>query len=286
MVRGGLSVAGCRSAWIGVLDETGEALGVLAASFPVEPGGPGGPDPAERRLAAGRGDPYRAAGLAVLGRGRADPLPRAGGDRHRRRRARRGPAGLARPADRRDDAQLRRRGHLRRRRAGADHDAGRAVRAGAGAGPAAGAVARRGAGAAAEHAAQRAARGGRAASWPPATTRRSSRSRSAATGTTWSRCPTAGSRSRSATWSAAASGGDHDGPAAQRAGRARAVRPSRRRGAGRAGAVRPAGRGRPAGHGRVRRCSTRPPAPSGTPAPATRRRWSCAPTAAPSCFER
>jgi PAS domain S-box-containing protein len=40
MVRGGLSVAGCRSAWIGVLDETGEALGVLAASFPVEPGGP------------------------------------------------------------------------------------------------------------------------------------------------------------------------------------------------------------------------------------------------------
>ena len=40
MVRGGLSVAGCRSAWIGVLDDTGEALGVLAASFPVEPGGP------------------------------------------------------------------------------------------------------------------------------------------------------------------------------------------------------------------------------------------------------
>ena len=40
MVRGGLTVAGCRSAWIGVLDETGEALRVLAASFPVEPGGP------------------------------------------------------------------------------------------------------------------------------------------------------------------------------------------------------------------------------------------------------
>ena len=40
IVRGGLSVAGCRSAWIGVLDETGEALGVLAASFPVEPDGP------------------------------------------------------------------------------------------------------------------------------------------------------------------------------------------------------------------------------------------------------
>ncbi len=40
MVRGGLTVAGSRSAWIGVLDETGEALGVLAASFPVEPGGP------------------------------------------------------------------------------------------------------------------------------------------------------------------------------------------------------------------------------------------------------
>jgi PAS domain S-box-containing protein len=40
MVRGGLTVAGSRSAWIGVLDETGEALRVLAASFPVEPGGP------------------------------------------------------------------------------------------------------------------------------------------------------------------------------------------------------------------------------------------------------
>ncbi|HEX6754425.1 MAG TPA: SpoIIE family protein phosphatase [Mycobacteriales bacterium] len=40
IVRGGLSVAGCRSAWIGVLDETGEALVVLAASFPVEPDGP------------------------------------------------------------------------------------------------------------------------------------------------------------------------------------------------------------------------------------------------------
>jgi anti-sigma regulatory factor (Ser/Thr protein kinase)/GAF domain-containing protein len=40
MVRGGLTVAGCRSAWIGVLDETGEALVALAASFPVEPDGP------------------------------------------------------------------------------------------------------------------------------------------------------------------------------------------------------------------------------------------------------
>ena len=40
MVRGGLSVADSRSAWIGVLDDTGEALVVLAASFPVEPGGP------------------------------------------------------------------------------------------------------------------------------------------------------------------------------------------------------------------------------------------------------
>jgi GAF domain-containing protein/anti-sigma regulatory factor (Ser/Thr protein kinase) len=40
MVRGGLSVAGCRSAWIGVLDESGDELVALAASFPVEPGGP------------------------------------------------------------------------------------------------------------------------------------------------------------------------------------------------------------------------------------------------------
>ena len=40
MVQGGLSVAGSRSAWIGVLDETGDALVVLAASFPVETGGP------------------------------------------------------------------------------------------------------------------------------------------------------------------------------------------------------------------------------------------------------
>ncbi|HEY6744087.1 MAG TPA: GAF domain-containing protein, partial [Mycobacteriales bacterium] len=40
MVQGGMSVAGSRSAWIGVLDETGDALIALAASFPVEPGGP------------------------------------------------------------------------------------------------------------------------------------------------------------------------------------------------------------------------------------------------------
>ncbi len=40
MVQGGLSVAGCRSAWIGVLDESGDALVALAASFPVELGGP------------------------------------------------------------------------------------------------------------------------------------------------------------------------------------------------------------------------------------------------------
>jgi GAF domain-containing protein/anti-sigma regulatory factor (Ser/Thr protein kinase) len=40
MVQGGLSVAGCRSAWIGVLDESGDMLVALAASFPVEPGGP------------------------------------------------------------------------------------------------------------------------------------------------------------------------------------------------------------------------------------------------------
>jgi serine phosphatase RsbU (regulator of sigma subunit)/anti-sigma regulatory factor (Ser/Thr protein kinase)/PAS domain-containing protein len=40
MVQGGMSVLGCRSAWIGVLDDRGEALVVLAASFPVEPGGP------------------------------------------------------------------------------------------------------------------------------------------------------------------------------------------------------------------------------------------------------
>ena len=45
-------------------------------------------------------------------------------------------------------------------------------------------------------------------------------------------------------------GGDHDGPAAQRAGRARAVHRVTGADPGRAGAVRPAGRGRPAGHGR------------------------------------
>ncbi|MFL6127761.1 MAG: SpoIIE family protein phosphatase [Mycobacteriales bacterium] len=40
MVQGGLSVLGCTSAWIGVLDESGRTLVALAASFPVEPGGP------------------------------------------------------------------------------------------------------------------------------------------------------------------------------------------------------------------------------------------------------
>ena len=40
MVQGGMSVLGCRSAWIGVLDGPGEELVALAASFPVEPGGP------------------------------------------------------------------------------------------------------------------------------------------------------------------------------------------------------------------------------------------------------
>ncbi|HEV7657293.1 MAG TPA: SpoIIE family protein phosphatase [Mycobacteriales bacterium] len=40
MVRGGLSVAGCRSAWIGVLNDPGTELVALAASFPVEPDGP------------------------------------------------------------------------------------------------------------------------------------------------------------------------------------------------------------------------------------------------------
>jgi serine phosphatase RsbU (regulator of sigma subunit)/anti-sigma regulatory factor (Ser/Thr protein kinase)/PAS domain-containing protein len=40
IVQGGLSVLGCRSAWIGVLDEPGEELVALAASFPLEPGGP------------------------------------------------------------------------------------------------------------------------------------------------------------------------------------------------------------------------------------------------------
>ncbi|HZB49942.1 MAG TPA: GAF domain-containing protein, partial [Mycobacteriales bacterium] len=40
MVEGGLSVLGGTSAWIGVLDEPGRTLVALAASFPVEPGGP------------------------------------------------------------------------------------------------------------------------------------------------------------------------------------------------------------------------------------------------------
>ncbi|HST66494.1 MAG TPA: SpoIIE family protein phosphatase, partial [Mycobacteriales bacterium] len=40
MVQGGLSVAGCRAAWIGVLDDAGDELVALAASFPIEPGGP------------------------------------------------------------------------------------------------------------------------------------------------------------------------------------------------------------------------------------------------------
>ncbi len=40
MVQGGLSVLGGTSAWIGVLDEPGRTLVALAASFPVEPGGP------------------------------------------------------------------------------------------------------------------------------------------------------------------------------------------------------------------------------------------------------
>lgn len=40
MVRGGMSMAGCRSAWIGVLDDGGEELVALAASYPLRPGGP------------------------------------------------------------------------------------------------------------------------------------------------------------------------------------------------------------------------------------------------------
>src|SRR6185312_12602596 len=249
MVRGGLSVAGCRSAWIGVLDETGEALGVLAASFPV---GPGGAHPAQRRLATGRGHPHRPTGLAVLGRGRAGPLPGVEGDRHRRRCARRRPAGLARQADRRDDAQLRRRGHVRRPRTGADHDAGRAVRAGAGAGPAAGALARRRAGAAAEHAAQRAARGRRAGAdgpLPPGGRVARGGRRLVRRGRAARRPGRARGRGRGRPRPA---GGDHDGTAAQRAGRAGAVHRVAGAGPGRARAVRGTGRGRPAGHGRVR----------------------------------
>jgi serine phosphatase RsbU (regulator of sigma subunit)/anti-sigma regulatory factor (Ser/Thr protein kinase)/PAS domain-containing protein len=40
MVQGVLAVLGGTSAWIGVLDEPGRTLVALAASFPVEPGGP------------------------------------------------------------------------------------------------------------------------------------------------------------------------------------------------------------------------------------------------------
>ena len=40
VVRGGMSVAGCRSAWIGVLDDAGDTLVALAASYPLVPGGP------------------------------------------------------------------------------------------------------------------------------------------------------------------------------------------------------------------------------------------------------
>ncbi|CAA9230919.1 MAG: Serine phosphatase RsbU, regulator of sigma subunit [uncultured Corynebacteriales bacterium] len=38
MVRGGMSVAGCRSAWIGVLDDSGRNLVALAASYPLRTG--------------------------------------------------------------------------------------------------------------------------------------------------------------------------------------------------------------------------------------------------------
>jgi serine phosphatase RsbU (regulator of sigma subunit)/anti-sigma regulatory factor (Ser/Thr protein kinase)/PAS domain-containing protein len=40
MVRGGMSMTDCRSAWIGVLDDSGEELVALAASYPLRPGGP------------------------------------------------------------------------------------------------------------------------------------------------------------------------------------------------------------------------------------------------------
>ncbi len=284
MVRGGLSVAGCRSAWIGVLDETGEALGVLAASFPVEPGGPAARIPLS--AASPRAEVTRT-GQPVWLPSAADALARYPGLRaigiadgalgvvplvsHGR------PIGAMMlsfadegtfDADERalittlaeQCAQALERARLQER------------------------AARRGAGPAAEHAAQRAARGGRAGAdrpLPPggrvargrrrlvrrgraarrpgrARGRRRGRPRPAAPRPRWASCAARWPRWRCPTRVAGA-------------------------GPGRAGAVRPAGRGRPAGHGRRTGCSTRSAAPSGTPAPATRRRWCCAPAAAPSC---
>ena len=206
MVRGGLSVAGCRSAWIGVLDDTGEALVVLAASFPVEPGGPAARIPLD--AASPRAEVTRT-GQSVWLPSAADALARYPGLKaigiadgalgvvplvsHGR------PIGamMLSFADER---------HLRRRRAGPDHHAGRAVRAGAGAGPAA--RARR---TTWRWPCSRACCPARCRRWPGWTL--AARylpggrlaARSAGTGTTWSRCPTAGSRSPSATWSAAVS---------------------------------------------------------------------------------
>ena len=223
IVRGGLSVAGCRSAWIGVLDDTGEALGVLAASFPVEPDGPAARIPLN--AASPRAEVTRT-GQPVWLPSAADALARYPGLRaigiadgalgvvplvsHGR------PIGamMLSFADEGafDAAERALITTLAEQCAQALERARLHERA-----------ARRGAGPAAEHAAQRAARGGRAGARRPLPAGGASargRRRLVRRGRAARRPGRARGRRRGRPRLA---GRDHDGPAAQRAGRARAV---------------------------------------------------------------